>query len=283
MLAAPAKVILTAKFTTPVVKMRRFSRRPSGPRYRKGAGRLGWNGRALTYGSSASRRLFLGGSKSLAGAMSRVHTFKRVGEPLYIINNNAAGYTLSGNTDMVAAGAQLAFNNTPAGMNSRQILGALRFCLSQAANITEITNLFDNYRISRVKLQISFTANSAPGSTGPNPGITAIPTMHHCYDPDDSVVPGGRIAVLENGYCKTVKLDRMISVVVTPRAQQNVVGGAGGAGGLLPTGTWLDSASPAIYHYGLKFCLDDFPYIPTDGMAALVITPTFYIEGKNVV
>lgn len=253
-------------------------RQPSGKAFAR-AGQ-----RSKSYRSRPPRRAFRSaflrriGSASLATAMSRVHTFKRVGEPVVIeslMGTNRAQAV--GNTDLLSVTAgQDAFL-----ANSSFVRGAFKFALSQAANISEITNLFDNYRIVKVKLMfaLSATESSSAGSAG-----YPMPIMHYCYDPDDNTVPATRTAVLENGYCQTRRLDRPFSVTLTPRAQQSVVGGIGGAGGLLPVNTWLDSGSPQIYHYGLKFQIDQFPHDATkDHAYGLTVTPVFYIEAKNVV
>ena len=228
------------------------------------------------------RFLTLGGSRSLQGALSRVHTFKRVGEPLAIVNDlGVARVTLGGNTDLlngVITGSADSFF-----VNASQIRGAFQFSLSQAANVSEITNLFDNYRIVKVKLLFNFTANSVDMQAGVGATQSQLPIMHSCYDPDDNTMPASRTSVLENGYCQTRRLDKQFSVTVVPRAQQSVVGGGASGGGLLPTGTWLDSNSPAIKHYGLKFWIDQFPYTGFSSTAGITVTPTYYIEAKNVV
>lgn len=226
------------------------------------------------------RRLQLAGSRSLAGALARVHAFKRVGEPVVITNNTAVTrINVQGNTDLLGGpGAPVATADSFIASAS-QMRGAFRFCLSQASNISEITNLFDNYRITKVKLMFAMSVSEATSANSQLP----MPIINYCYDPDDNTVPASRSSVLENGFCKTRRMERTFSVVVTPRAQQSVVGGTGGAGGLLPVGNWLDSNSTAIYHYGLKFWIDQFPYASTDNLIALTVTPIFYIEAKNVV
>lgn len=240
--------------------------------------------RPMQRGRAARRRvgraLLLGGSRSLAGALARVHTFKRVGEPLVITNSTAAArINVQGHADLVGG------SGTPVGTAdsfiaaATQLRGAFRFCLNQASNISEITNLFDNYRITKVKLMFAMSATEATSGNSQLP----MPIMNYCYDPDDNSVPPSRSSVLENGFCKTRRLERTFSVVVTPRAQQSVVGGVGGAGGVLPVGTWLDSGSSSIYHYGLKFWIDQFPFASSDNAIALTVTPIFYIEAKNVV
>lgn len=229
----------------------------------------------------------IGYGSSMGAALARVHTFKRVGTPLTITTSPAVGTApgIAGNVDMIASGAQLALS-TGVLANTHQLRGALRFALSQASAVQEIIDLFDNYRIRKVKLLFTLSYNSAPssadGGVGTVIGASSLPLMHGCYDPDDSAVPNDRAVVLQNGYCRTIALNRSFTVTVTPRAQQSVVGGTGGAGGMLPTGTWLDTGSQNIYHYGYKFVLDDWPSSALWNMG-LTITPTFYIEAKNVV
>lgn len=225
-------------------------------------------------GGQAIRRL---GSSSMANALARVHTFKRVGEPVVISNLVTGRAGTFGNNDVL----NIAATTDQFVPGTTQVAGAFRFALAQASNVTEITNLFDNYRIVRVKLMLSLSANN--GDLVGAASTLPIPMIHYTYDPDDGTVPASRTGVLENGYCRSRRLDKPFSITVTPRAQQSVVGGVGSAGGLLPTSTWLDCASPAIYHYGVKFWMDQFPYTSTDKQFALTITPVYYLEAKNVV
>lgn len=257
--------------------MPRMSRRRMAPRYRRPFDPATWNGRGFL--PSRARRLYLGGSRSLTSALARVHTFKRVGEPLVLTNNTVSRVVVQGNTDLVGGIGGVTGTADSFIATASQIRGAFRFCLSQASNISEITNLFDNYRIVKVKLMFALTVTEATSANSQLP----MPIMHYCYDPDDNTMPPSRSSVLENGYCKSRRMEREFSVVVTPRAQQSVVGGVGGAGGMLPVGNWLDSGSPAIYHYGLKFWIDQFPYASVDNTIGITCTPVYYIEAKNVV
>lgn len=252
-----------------------------GPKARARAGLSEWARKVRASGRrrSAGARFMRMGS-SMATAMARVHTFKRVGEPLVIQQQASAGTraTILGNTNMCQSAGVSADQFLA---NCSSVRGAFRFALQQAANITEITNLFDNYRIAKVKLMfaLSSTESTVSGASG-----APMPIINYAYDPDDDSVPTSRTSVLENGYCQTRRMDRPFSITLTPRAQQSVVGGTGSAGGLLPTQTWLDCNSPAIYHYGLKWWIDQFPYTSSvDGVYGLTITPIFYIEAKNVI
>lgn len=214
-------------------------------------------------------------------AMARVHTFKRVGNPVVITNSTlpTARVNVQGNTDIIAAAGAVAAGADPAIATASQVRGAMRFCLEHAANRTDITNLFDNYRIAKIKLMFNFACSDATIANNQ----FCMPIINYCYDPDDNGTPADRTAVLENGYAAVRRLDRPFSLTIVPRAQQSVVGGGVAGGGLMPTSSWLDSGSPQIYHYGLKFVIDQFPFLAADNTVALTITPVFYLEAKNVI
>lgn len=285
------KSILTLKLVTFGIKMPGYKRR-------RGAGGSGGgmsrSYRQLPFGSfrvpRAGARLRASGSASMSAALSRVHTFKRLGEPLVLRNNLNNRVDASGNATML--GASPAYVSDPTvGGNFTQIRMALRFTLGQAANISEITSLFDNYRIKQVKLRFDMSYDSPMGAVSAGVAPAAItggpysnPLMHYCYDPDDSITPTSRIPVLENGYAKTVRLDKGLTITVNPRVQSVVQAtSTTTAGGLLPLGHWLDTASVGVEHFGLKAVIDYFPFLSADNIAFLTITPTFIIEAKNVV
>lgn len=268
--------------------MPRMSRRSLARRYRGGfRGPFGWDGRRVVGTARPGRTIALSGSRSLAGALSRVHTFKRVGTPCVITNLAAAPYAQvhpSSNFTMISGSGALAGSIDDFLASHSQQRGAFMFKLNQASAIGEITSLFDNYRIVKVKLNFMFSYDNSTGAGAAfgTPNLAA-PVMHYCYDPDDNATPLSRVEVLQNGYCKTVRLTRQHTVTIVPRAQQPVVGGALGAGGVVPLGQWMDTASADIQFYGLKFWIDQFPRGAADSQYCLSVTPTFYIEAKNVV
>lgn len=236
------------------------------------------------------------GSRSLSGALSRVHTFKRVGEPMEILNPAGTGITLPTLINASGAGAsypylQVGSSGFTSITSGVKFGGAFSFQLAQCANVSEITSLFDNYRIKKVVLRFDYSVNQAPATTAspPTQQATAVPIMHICPDYDDNAVPAARTSVLENGYARTVRLDKTFTMTLTPRAQSTVTSGSVSglvAGGLLPLGQWLDSSSTQVPHFGVKFWIDDFAWSSAtlNGIfASLRITPTYYLEAKNVV
>lgn len=236
------------------------------------------------------------GSKSLSSALARVHTFKRVGEPMEILNPAGGSVTLPTLTNATGAGAsypylQVGSSGFTSVASAVKFGGAFSFQLAQCANVSEITNLFDNYRIKKVVLRFDYSINQAPAAlvSPASQQATAVPIMHVCPDYDDNAVPASRTSVLENGYARTVRLDKTFTMTITPRAQSTVTSGSASglvAGGLLPLGQWLDCASTQVPHFGVKFWMDDFAWssASVSGVfATLRVTPTYYIEAKNVV
>lgn len=230
------------------------------------------------------------GSRLLRSAIaSRVNVFKRSTDafgfkapdttafaPL-LVNSGAAPNALL--TIANASGSQFV------GANSSQFGGSLQFMLSHLANVSEIVNLYDNYRIKKVVVQVIPSFNSSDliqAASGP----MGIPCMHYAVDSDDATVPANRTSIMENSYCRTVRLDSPFNIVIVPRAQNVVATTTGSAaGGMLPANTWLDTASQNIPHYGLKFWIDEMVQVAADSQARPFVkfNVTYYLECKNVV
>lgn len=235
--------------------------------------------------STLSRRYRSMGIKRSVAA--RVHMFKRVGEPICFMQVGDPGNRLKpvGNTDLINP---TGYNPVPDQFiaNATQTGIAWRFSLNQVAKYQEITDLFDNYRLKKVRLTFTYSANAPISPAGYGGGQT-VPIMHHTYDPDDDHTPVYRSDVLQNSYTKTTRLDRVITIDIVPRAQSVINKGTDPgavAGGLLARNTWIDCDSPDVKHYGEKCWLETFPFVDgNDSQFSLVVTPTYYIEARNVV
>ena len=221
---------------------------------------------------------------------ARLHTFKRVAQPLSLVDGAIGNLPTPGNAGTGNAYPWLKVANQIAGYTNGTLSygGAMTFSLNQVANYAEITGLFDNYRIKKVILRFDYSANSAPGGVAGAVAYT-IPLIHITPDFDDNSDPANREAVLQNSYTKTYRLDRSFSMALTPRAQTVIATGqqagfpaATAVGGMLPQSTWLDCNSPQIPHFGVKFWVDDWTNVGV-GTSGLRITPTYILEAKNVV
>lgn len=136
------------------------------------------------------------------------------------------------------------------------------FFLSQLPNYTEFTNLYDQYKISRIKVKFIYSANSQDVTTAAN--ITALPNLLTVVDNNDST------ALTSAGdYCqykdfRIRRMDKPCSVYFKP---QFAVAAYSGAFTSYASKTgWIDCASYNVKHYGLKFGVD----------------PMFYGDGSSV-
>lgn len=220
---------------------------------------------------------------------SRIHTFKRMGTPFVFRNSNPGGFLpliTSGGANANTAGLTLGNLGTGNNANSIMFGGSLSFSLNQISNPSEITSLFDNYRIKSVLLKFILSSDNAqiPIVAGMS---SFLPIMHYTVDPDDAAVPTDMSQVLQNSYARTVRLGNIFDVGVSPRANAVVAANPTAttvtAGGILPSTQWLDCGTPNIFHYGLKFWVDQFPSSNDLGTLTLQVIPTFIIEAKNVV
>jgi len=230
------------------------------------------------------------GRRGLMPVMARLHAFKRVCEPI-ILKLGGTGTVTGANLTNAGTGTAFPYlnvgNSGPGEvLGTVKFAGAFAFMLAQVARKDEITDLFDNYRIRKVVLRFDLLQNQAPAGMGTtySTGFNSVPLLSITPDFDDNAVPTNREQVLQNSYVRTIRLDRPFTMSLTPRAQATVstgtAAGAVAAGGLLPSGTWLDNGSPQVPHFGAKFWMDNMPDI--NSVTCLMITPTYYLECKNV-
>lgn len=125
--------------------------------------------------------------------------------------------------------------------------GAFAFSLASLPDPTEFTNLFDTYRISKVKLDFYPLFIDTSATVPYPPMITAI-------DYDDSVATA--YAVLQEYDTSVVsQTGTYFQRVLTPRVALAAYGGAFTQFAQAKAEQWLDCASPGVTHYGLKYAL----------------------------
>lgn len=152
------------------------------------------------------------------------------------------------------------------------------FFLSQLPNYTEFTNLYDQYKISRIKCKFSYTANSQNVTT--SAAITALPMFLSCIDLNDSTALTTNADFTQYRSFKMRRFDKPVSVYFKPQFATAAYSGAF-TSYAAKTG-WLDCASPGVKHYGLKFGIDPMFYnagANVTGRVQCVIT--YYIKCKN--
>lgn len=137
---------------------------------------------------------------------------------------------------------------------------ALRNALQQLPNATEFTNLFDNYRIKRVKWKLLFNRNVAQTNSnlaGQGFITDGIPVIGWVVDYDDSDTPGSEDTLLQYNDYKVTNFDKPITIYYEPRTSGLAYTGPLTNGYIEnKAGQWCDTSSPAIVHYGLKLMIN---------------------------
>ena len=120
-------------------------------------------------------------------------------------------------------------------------LGSINFLMSQVQNFTEITTLFDQYRIAQVVVQFSprtFNANDLP------PVFTVI-------DYDDSNTPSALGELREYATLLINPGGTYFERVLNPKFTTAAYSGTFTSYAV--SGGWVDSASPNVEWYGIKY------------------------------
>lgn len=133
------------------------------------------------------------------------------------------------------------------------MLGAMQFTLSNVAQYTDFTNLFDQYRIDRILVQFfpTWTSKDAPV----NATNSFVPTMCVAPDWDDSTVPGSLAELNAKPEVQYHRTDKPFSVWVKPHVDTEIYRTAVTTGYGNMKNAWIDSASSDIPHYGLKYAI----------------------------
>lgn len=226
------------------------------------------------------------------GVSARVSTFRKLGTTINI-TNQLGGSSVVPYVNGVAGGAvgsTVFVGNQSAGSagTSQQFGGSIKFNLAAVAQFGELQALFDNYRIKKVYLKFIYNFNTSEQVDGGASLYSSLPTIFYAYDPDDSGIPATQADVLSMSRCKVARLDKIMNMSVSPRAQNLAVSNSslsGGvvAGGIMNPKTWLDSNSTTVDHYGVKFWIDNWQTgLVGNNINCLQIIPTYILECKNV-
>lgn len=161
---------------------------------------------------------------------------------------------------------------------------AYAFSLSQLPNVSDFTNLFDQYKITGAKLQI--TPATSEGILSPLSG-TAQPLgfsrVHSVIDYDDTSAPTSEDQLLEYGSHKSTAPFQTHTRFIKPKVLQEVYRSTLGTAYAPKSGQYLDVAYPDIPHYGMKVWVSAPNTNPgTAQSITYKVYLTLYITCKNV-
>jgi len=183
-------------------------------------------------------------------------TVRRLNEPMYIVNSSVQGVPAITGTNM---NSLLTFGTPAASVGpGYNIPFAMRFSLSQIANYTELSAIFDQYRILGVKVFVSYQHNVSTASA-----TSSLPSLQWFVDYDDNTPPTNASEVRQRMgvITKRYSADKVcFAMSLRPRP----IFTAGTA--IVPYGTWYDTALPSEILYGLKGLLNNvnLPALGTD-------------------
>jgi hypothetical protein len=123
----------------------------------------------------------------------------------------------------------------------------LSFALSDLPGYTEFTNLFDQYRIDRIELKL------IPNVTDSFPSSLLTGTIQSVIDYDDGNTPTTTTELLQYENCQVNNIvDSQVQLDFKPRVA--LAAYAGAFTSYANATSWIDSASPGVQHFGVKFC-----------------------------
>lgn len=136
-------------------------------------------------------------------------------------------------------------------------LTSLSFKLSDVPGVSDFTSLFDQYKLTYVKLMFKLQQDPS-AQTAVN---SFYPTMYHCVDHDDVSAPTSIDDLRQHGRTRmsVLRPNRYTVIKVKPSVLYEVARNAGlGTTTVAPKWRqWIDMAHTDTIHYGLKYALDN--------------------------
>lgn len=165
---------------------------------------------------------------------------------------------------------------------------SLAWSLSGLPSASELTSLFDQYRITGIKVTVrprydSFAGNDTTDTTLPGVTNQGGNDIHVIIDPNNDLTPAGAYntttlnTFLENGNVQTFSGNRPFSVFVRPKVGLDV----GGVASAQRSSQWIQTSQPGILHYGMQMFITDVGMTGNFGNSYDFFY-TFYIECKGI-
>lgn len=187
----------------------------------------------------------------LSGSLSRnVHAYSRHMAPKTIDGQIAAGFAV---------------------LDGK---GATTFKFNELINYTEFTSLYDQYKITYVKIKMFYRFTSSEdvrGVTAPAGGVSQntapqLPRLFYYVDYDDDTSPATVNEIRENSKCviRQFQMGKPITIRIRPRTAGLIFNGLTSAYDI-GRRSWINCAYPDVPHYGLKWAVEDMSRWPSTG------------------
>lgn len=159
---------------------------------------------------------------------------------------------------------------------------AMSFALSAVPNYTEFTNLYDNYKITGVAVELRPTYTGSDLNTLAYANNVAIPDVRSVVDYDDPNPITTENELLQHQNIKWTRGHRVHRRYFRPKPVKPIYKDAvsfGYAPSRIPE--WYDTAYPTIPHYALKIWIDSLTGTSTTNIVYRVYT-TYYLRFRGV-
>lgn len=156
--------------------------------------------------------------------------------------------------------------------------------LMSLPNITELTALWDQYRVDAVHIKWVFTNNVAIVASGAQIGPWAmLPILMHCTDYDDAAPAANAQELLQRPETKLRRHGTVYTHTIrNPKFSVGVQLPGSTAQASVQTG-WLDCAQPLVEHFGYKVWADNPTKTPASlfclGFFNVYVTYDFSLKG----
>lgn len=128
--------------------------------------------------------------------------------------------------------------------------------LNDLPDYAQYVNCFDQYRLDYVVTKLLFNQNLASVNTGTSTS-TILPNMFYAADYDDNTTPTSTGQLWAYNNMQVARLDKPVTIYIQPRCTDALYGaGVFSSYGIANKGKWIDCASPAVLHYGLKWAIN---------------------------
>lgn len=208
------------------------------------------------------------------------HLFKRQTAGYEITNTSTIGVVATSDGNQIGLSTP-AFESSQTGGGAPYRFGAVcYFKLSNVLQASDLTALYDRYKIVGIKWKIIPLSNMASVN-----GQGLIPTMLYKVDYDDTATPILDQDLRVKAGCKEVRLDRPRSIYFKPKIADTVLGSSGSAAFAVPRNTpYLNMSYPDVPHYGLKLFFRDVNLSSSTGSSintCFRVETTYYVACKD--
>lgn len=136
--------------------------------------------------------------------------------------------------------------------------------LDSMPSYTEFTNLYDKYKICRVKQRFIFNRNSAEVVSA----TAELPHLITVMDPNDSTVLADETEALQYTSFRSVRLNKPIKRYYRPTIQPLSITSSSG---------WLPTANATTAYHGMKIAVDTINSATGTTLGHLRVYTTYYI------